>query len=124
MEISKHIQSFIQLIKAEEQREVAVVKDKVTREKIVPFNQEIDRKKQESIELLNKWFDEQKSIETGAFNDRLAKLQAKYNEDKNIIEDTAEKKKLDNANAVLATATYEITTKCEKYIAKLNSMEE
>ena len=124
MEISKHIQSFIQLIKAEEQREVAVVKDKVTREKIVPFNQEIDRKKQESIELLNKWFDEQKSIETGAFNDRLAKLQAKYNEDKQIIEQTAEKKKTDNANAVIETAIYEIKSKCEKYIAKLNSIEE
>ena len=124
MELNRYIQSAIQQINAEQEREISTIRDKVTREKIVPFNQEVDHKKAVAVQKLNEWFEEQKSIETGAFNDRLAKLQAKYNEDKKFIEEKAEKEKQDNANAVIEMAIYEIRSKCEKTIAKLNAIEE
>ena len=123
MEISKHIQNAIANIKSEEQREISLVKDRVMREKIIPFNQEIDKVKAESIAKLNELFEQEKAKLTGQFNENLVALQKKFESDKQIINETAEKKKADNANAVIATATYEITSRCEKAIAKLNSIE-
>ena len=123
MELNRYIQSTIQQIKAEQEREISTIRDKVTREKIVPFNQEIDRDKSQSIAMLDKWLSDQKMALTGTYNESLAKLQAKYNEDKKIVEETAEKKKIENANAVIETAIYEIKSKCEETIAKLNAIE-
>lgn len=124
MELSKQIQSFIQQVKAEEQKELSLVRDRVMREKIIPFNQEIDKVKAESISKLNQLFDQEKMVLTKQYNDNLVALQKKYDNDKQIINETAEKKKAENANAVIATETYEIANRYDNAIAKLNSISE
>ena len=124
MELSKQIQSFIQQVKAEEQRELSALKERIMREKIIPFNQEIDKVKAESISKLNQLFDQEKMALTKQYNDNLVALQKKYDNDKQIINETAEKKKAENANAVIATETYEITNRYDNAIAKLNSISE
>ena len=124
MELSKQIQSFIQQVKAEEQRELSVLKERIMREKIIPFNQEIDKVKAESIMKLNQLFEQEKACLTKQYNDNLIALQKKYDNDKQIINETAENKKTENANAVIATETYEITNRYDNAIAKLNSISE
>ena len=123
MELSNQIQSFIQQVKDSEQRELLVAKERIMREKIIPFNQEIDKIKAESIDKLSRLFDQEKMTLTKQYNDNLIALQQKFDVDKQIINDTAEKKKTENENAVMATETYEITNRYKKAIAKLNSIE-
>ena len=97
-------------IKAVEQSQVAMIKEKVMREKIVPFNQEIDQARVKAEAELAQNL--QKAISA---------LQEQFAIEKKALYDAGEKKKAENLNSVLATETYAITTECEKAIAKLNN---
>ena len=48
MDIKNILQSTIAQIKASEEREVQLVKDRVMREKIIPYNQELDQARQKA----------------------------------------------------------------------------
>lgn len=97
-------------IKALEERQVAVIKDKVIREKVAPFNQEIDqaRVKAEN-ELLQK------------LNANIKALQEQFSKEKQLLLEVGEKKKAEYLNSVMASETYQITSECDKIISKLNS---
>ena len=98
-------------LKALEQRQVAVIKDKVMREKIAPFNQELDQLRAKA-----------ESEKAQELAEKIAQLQQKFAEEKKALVEAGERKKQDNLTAVMATETYDITTECEKAIAKLNNM--
>lgn len=121
MDIIKHLENAKAQIKAEADRECAIVIEKAKREKIIPFNQDIDKDKAETIAKLNQAQMEEKAKITETYNLSLVKLQEKYDGDRKIIVDLAEKKKADNESAVLATETYPITKDCDKAIAKLDA---
>lgn len=108
MSIQVHLEQAIKNLEAEKQREVSVIKEKVNREKIVPYNQEADNGRDLAIEELQK-----------CLNDDITALQEKFLKEKKAIFEENEKRKEKNANAVLASETYAVTGKYDKAMAKL-----
>jgi hypothetical protein len=108
MSIKAHFEQLIKNLEAEREREVAVIKEKVTREKIVPFNQEMDIARDKAIA------EKQQEL-----NKDIVARQDKFAKEKQEIIEAAEKKKADNEASVLATETYVVTGKYDKEIAYL-----
>lgn len=109
MAIKAYLEQTIRSLEAEKEREVAVIKERVTREKILPFNQEQDILRDKAIAELQQ-----------NMNEDITARQAQFAKEKQAIVEENEKRKENNANAVLATETYEVTGKYDKAIAKLN----
>lgn len=109
MSIKSHLEQARKELESEKERECAVIKEQVTREKILPYNQEADTMRDNAIAELQ-----------ANLNEDIATRQAKFIEEKQAIIDENEKRKENNENAVLATETYEVTGKYDKAIAKLN----
>jgi hypothetical protein len=95
-------------IRATEQRQIATVKERVMREKIVPFNQEIDQARAKAEAELAQ-----------SLQKNIAMLQEQYALEKKALYDAGEKKKSDNLASVLATETYAISAECQNAIGKL-----
>lgn len=108
MAIKQHLEQAIKALEAEREREVALVKEKATREKIVPYNQEMDIARDKAIA------EKQQKL-----NETIASFQKKFTEEKQEIIDAGEKKKAENATAVITTETYTVTVAYDKAIAKL-----
>jgi hypothetical protein len=108
MSIQAHLEQTIKNLEIEKEREVAIIKERVTREKIVPYNQEADKGRDLAIAELQQ-----------NMNDDIAARQAQFAKEKQAIFEENEKRKENNANAVLATETYPITGKYDKEIAYL-----
>lgn len=109
MSIKSHLEQAVKSIETEKEREVAVIKERVTREKIVPYNQEQDTLRDKAIAELQQ-----------NMNEDITARQAQFAKEKQAIVDENEKRKENNANAVIATETYEVTGKYDKAIARLN----
>lgn len=109
MAIKTHLEQTIKNLESEREREVAVIKERVTREKILPYNQEADKGRDLAIAELQQ-----------NMNEDITARQAKFAREKQAIVEENEKRKENNANAVLATETYEVTGKYDKAIARLN----
>ena len=115
MTIKEQLISFYQKqildIKAYEESQVAQVKDKVVREKITPYNQELDQSRARAeAELVNN------------LNANIKALQEQFAKDKQALFEAGEKKKTEHFNSIMANETYNITSECEKQIAKINSL--
>ena len=108
MSILSNLEQTVKNLEAEMEREVAIVKDVVLKEKIVPYNQEADKGRDLAIAELQT-----------TLNEGISALQAKFLKEKQAIIEENEKRKENNANAVLAAETYEVTGKYGKAIAKL-----
>jgi metal-dependent hydrolase (beta-lactamase superfamily II) len=108
MSIKSNYEQIIKNLEAEREREVASIKDKVMREKIVPFNQEMDIARDKAVA------EKQQEL-----NNDVAAMQEKFTKEKQEIFAAAEKKKADNAASVLATETYVVTGKYDKEISNL-----
>ncbi len=108
MSIKAHFEQLIKTLEAEKEREVAVIKDKVTREKLVPFNQEMDIARDKAIA------EKQQEL-----NSNIVAHQERFAKEKQEIINAAEKKKAENAASVLATETYVVTGIYDKEIAHL-----
>ena len=109
MSIKLHLEQAAKSLEAEKEREVAVIKDKVTREKIIPYNQEADKGRDLAIAELQQ-----------NMNEDISARQEKFAKEKQEIFQENENRKEKNANAVLATETYTVTLKYDKAITKLN----
>lgn len=109
MSIKAHLEQTVRALESEKEREVAVIKEKVTREKIIPYNQEADKGRDLAIA----------ELQTN-MNDDISARQAQFSKEKQAIFDENEKRKENNANAVLSSETYTVTVKYDKAIAKLN----
>lgn len=110
MDIKTILQSTISQIKASEEREIQLVKDRVNREKIIPFNQEIDQSRTKAEQEL-----------LAQHNARVQASQEQYQSEKKCLFEAGEKKKQDFLNSTMATETYAITSKADKAIAKLTA---
>ena len=109
MSIKMHLEQAVKSLEAEREKEVSIIKDRATREKIVPYNQEADKLRDLAVAELQQ-----------NLNDDIAARQSRFAEEKKAIFDENEKRKESNANAVLATETYSVTVKYDKAIAKLH----
>lgn len=109
MSIRSYLEQTVRTLEAEREREVQIIKERVTREKILAYNQEADKGRDLAIAELQQ-----------NLNEDIAKRQEKFAKEKQAIFEENEKRKEKNANAVLATETYEVTGKYDKAIAKLH----
>lgn len=110
MSIKIHLEQAIKSLETEREREVAIIKERVTREKIVPFNKEMDIARDKAI-----------AEKQQALNATIVSLQEQFAKEKQEIIDAAEKKKADNATSVIATETYSVTVKYDKAMTALQN---
>ena len=110
MDIIKHLTNAKIQIKAEEEREIALVKDRIMREKIAPFNQEIDQARIKAEAELST-----------ELNSQITALQQDFANKKQALFEAGEKKKAEHLNSIMATETYAITSKADKAIAKIDA---
>lgn len=110
MSIKIHLEQAIKSLEAEREREVAVIKERVTREKILPFNKEMDIARDKAI-----------AEKQQALNATIVAHQEQFAKEKQEIIDAGEKKKADNATSVIATETYSVTVKYDKAITALQN---
>ena len=109
MSIKNHLEQTIKNLQAEKEREVAIIKEKVTREKILPYNVEADKGRDLAIAELQ-----------SNLSDDIEARQKKFEVEKQAIVAENEKRKQNNASAILASETYAVTGIYDKAIAKLN----
>lgn len=109
MSIKVHLEQAVKSLEAEKQTVVNAVKEKVTREKILPYNQEIDVARDKAI-----------AEKQANLNATIVAHQERFAKEKQEIITAAENKKAENANAVITTETYTATVEYDKAISKLN----
>lgn len=109
MSIKVQLEQAIRGLEAEKQTIANTTKEKVTREKIVPFNQEIDKARDGAI-----------AEKQQALNASILALQERFAKEKQEIFEAGEKKKADNATSVITAEVYAVTVEYDKNIAKLN----
>lgn len=109
MNIKAYLQQAIAGIQSDKDRELVALKEKITREKILPFNQDIDSARDTAIK------EKQAMLEAN-----ISALQQQFAKEKQEIIAAAEQKKSDNAASVLASETYAVSAVYENSIAELN----
>lgn len=108
--IKAFLQQAVRNIEAERDQKIAGLKDIVLREKIVPYNTEIDTYRTQAIAEIDK-----------EFNIKLSELRKEFEEKKRQIIALAEEKKKTNMEEVYASELAVVTIEYEAHIAKLNS---
>ena len=107
--------------KAEEERQVAVTKERVLRE-IQPKYAEIEKIKAEELNDLQNTYNANRNSATEQYNAQLVALQQNFENRKKEVIENAEKRKVDLLNSTLQAETYEITKECEKAIIDIDNL--
>lgn len=108
-------------IKAEEERQVAITKDRVLRE-IQPKYAEIEKIKAEELNDLQNTYNTNRNTATEQYNSQLVALQQNFENRKKEVIENAEKRKVDLLNSTLQAETYEVTKECEKAIIDIDNL--
>ena len=120
MNIAPYLEQAKQQIRAEEQRQVEIIRQQIVQE-VAPKNQELEQLKAEEVNKLAVSYQNTKNAIIDQHNAQLVALQEKFEKDKANVVETVEKKKTEIFNVAFTSATYEITKDCEKAIAKLDA---
>ena len=104
-------QNAVNQLKAEKERQVALTKEKVTREVIIPHNNEVNQSRDKAIAEL-----------TNTLNAEMSKLQEKFAAEKQHLIDVGEKNKADFASTTLATESAITSAKYDGAIHELESL--
>ena len=98
-------------IESKRQYDVEIAKQRATQDQIIPFNHDIDCSLRDAVlELQNK------------HNDKIAKLQKDFEDEKRILTDAAAKKKADFADLTIHSAVSAINSKADGAIADLRKL--
>lgn len=111
MAIKVHIEEAIKKLQIEKERAVVSVRERVTREQIVPFNMEIDKARDSAIAQRNE-----------EMNADIKARQEAFAAERQSFIDSAEKKKADNAKALLETETAIVVAEYDKHIERLSEL--
>lgn len=106
--VKEILENAIRQIEANKAQQVNTVVQKVRSEKIVPYNAELDRKRDRAI-----------SQERENFNAQVASLQAEFNAKIEEISKATEATKASFERATIDSATAEINTRCDIAIEAL-----
>lgn len=98
--LKDHLLTAIRDIEAEKNAQIAMLKEKVTREKIIPYNEKVDELTRTAINALD----------TRA-NEDISAIQLKYNEEKKAIIAQADSNKASNEELVISQASAELEQK-------------
>lgn len=120
MNIIQYLETAKAQIKAEEERQVAIVRDRVTNA-VQPKYAEIEKLKNEKLTQLALDYDAHRKLVTEQYNNQLIAMQSKFETDQRTVIEGADNKKNEILTSILASETYPITKECEKAIAKLDS---
>lgn len=108
--IKPYLEQAIKGIEAERESKVNEVKDRVTREKIAPYNADIDTARAKALTEID-----------NELNVKLAELKTAYEAKKQDIVRLAEENKKANLETVLASELAVVTIKYDSEIAKLQA---
>ena len=89
MSIKMHLEQTVKALETEREKEVAIIKERVTREKIIPFNQEMDISRDKAI-----------AEKQQALNETIVSHQEHFAKEKKEIIEAAEKKKAENVSGI------------------------
>ena len=106
--IKQHLEEAIKKIEIDRDREANEVRNRVLREKIAPYNAEVDRLRDEAI-----------ASKKSALDANILEKQETFAAERKSIIDAAEKKKTDNANAVITAEVAVCTAEYDRHINKL-----
>ena len=109
--IRQILEQTITSLENQKARDIATAKERVTREKIVPYNNEINQSRDKAISELQ-----------GTLNAQISSLQKKFGEDKQALIDAGEKKKTDFAEVTISTEVALVSEECDKAINKIKSL--
>jgi uncharacterized membrane-anchored protein YhcB (DUF1043 family) len=109
--VKQHFENTINQLKAEKERQVSVVRERVTREQIIPHNNEVNQSRDKAIAELS-----------AKLNSDITKLQEQFAIEKQALIDVGEKNKNDFANTAISTETAIISKKYDDAIADLNAL--
>lgn len=108
--LKPYFEQLIKQIEIEKEKETAPIKDRLIREKINPYNADIDTSRAKALsEVDNK------------YNVQIAELKKKCEEEKQQLIKLGEDNKKANMESVFATELAVITNKFDKEIAKLKA---
>lgn len=108
-------------IKAKEEREVSIIRERVLRD-IQPKYAEIEQIKAEELNNLQNNYNASRTSATEQYNAQLVALQQSFENKKKEIIENVEKRKADLLGATLQAETYDITKECEKTIIDLDNL--
>lgn len=108
--IKASLEQAIKNITMEKEKQVSIVKDRVVREKIAPFNAEVDNYRAKALTEID-----------NELNAKIVELKATYEAKKAELIKLGEEKKKANADSVLAAELAVVTVEFDAHIAKLNA---
>lgn len=109
--VRQHFENTIQQLKNDKERQIAVVRERVTREIVIPHHNEINASRDKAIQEL-----------TAQLQADIQKLQEKFAIEKQALIDVGEKNKKDFAEATIATETAVISGKYDKAISDVEAL--
>ena len=108
MAIKVYLEEVIKRLQVEREKAIAAVKERVTREKIVPFNIEMDKSRDSAIAQRNE-----------ELNAKIKELQEAFAIERQSFIDSAEKKKGEHSQAVIETEIAIVVAEYDKHINRL-----
>ena len=108
--VKEHLEKAVKEIENERERQTAVLRDKIMREKIAPYNAEIDQKRTRALAEID-----------NELNAKIVELKQAYEAKKAELVKLGEENKKANAENVLATELAVVTVEYDSAIAKLKA---
>lgn len=106
--VKEILENAVKQIEANRTQQLAVLAQKVRAEKVIPYNAELDKKRDRAI-----------AEEREKFNTNVAKLQAEFNTTVEQISQASEETKKAFEKSAIESATASINVLCDKAIASL-----
>lgn len=109
--VKQHFENAIKQIEADRERQIALVKEKVTREQIIPHNNEVNHSRDNAVAEL-----------TQKLNEDIAKLQEKFAIEKQALVEMGEKNKSEYAETAISTETAIVSKQYDEAIRDLQAL--
>ena len=109
--VRQHFENTIKQIQADKERQISIVKDRVTRDVIIPHSNEVNQSSDRAIAEL-----------TAQLQSDIAKLQEKFAIDKQALIDIGEKNKTDFSNTTLSTEIAIVSAQYDQAIKDLEAL--
>lgn len=108
--VKEYLEQAVRAIEAEKERQVAIIKDRLTREKIAPYNADVDQKRAKALAEID-----------AELNEKIVELKQAYEAKKQELVRLGEENKKENADQIYASELAVFTVEYDKHIAKLNA---
>jgi hypothetical protein len=109
--IKTHLEEAVRKIEYDRERAIQIERDRVTREEILPYNQEIDKARDAAI-----------AQRQGAMNEQIRSHQEAFSKERQEFIDGADRKKKEHAEMVLNSAVAVVSAEYDKHIGKLKAL--